>query len=95
VIYCDLHEIYHSVQSVVIEIFPSKKLSWTNHLAVLFQVAWLLVNQGAQFGFSVCRVKNKFSFSDSELLGGYRDLTLSVVFNGCRGLRIIGEVQVC
>ena len=90
-IYCDLHE---TQPSVVIEI-SSQKLSWRNHLAVLFQVAWLLVNQGAQFGFSVCRVKNKFSFSDSELLGGYRDLTLSVVFNGCRGLRIIGEVQVC
>ena len=61
----------------------------------LSQVAWLFVNQGAQFGIRVCRVKNKFSFSDSELLGGYRDLTLSVVFKGCNGLRIIGEVQVC
>ena len=45
-------------------------------------------------GFSVVRVKNKFAFPASELVGGYRDLMVCVLFEGSCGLRIIGEVQI-
>jgi hypothetical protein len=42
----------------------------------------------------VVRLKNKFAMSASELNGGYRDLILSVLYEGQHGLRIIGEIQV-
>lgn len=42
----------------------------------------------------VCRIKNKFSFSSEDLVGGYRDLMLLVVFEGTEGLRIVGEIQL-
>ena len=43
---------------------------------------------------SICRIKNKFSLPKSEVVGGYRDLTVCVVYEGPGGLRIIGEIQV-
>ena len=42
----------------------------------------------------VVRVKNKFALPADELKGGYRDLMLSVLYEGQHGLRIIGEIQV-
>ena len=44
-------------------------------------------------GLPVCRVKNKFGLREEELVGGYRDVLLSVVFVGGEGLGIIGEIQ--
>ena len=35
----------------------------------------------------MCRVKNKFGVREEALVGGYRDLMLSVVFTGASGLR--------
>uniref|UniRef100_A0A7S0M703 Uncharacterized protein n=1 Tax=Cryptomonas curvata TaxID=233186 RepID=A0A7S0M703_9CRYP len=44
--------------------------------------------------FSVVRVKNKFAFPTNKLVGGYRDLLVCVVFEGCCGLKIIAEIQI-
>jgi hypothetical protein len=35
----------------------------------------------------VCRIKNKFAMADEELVGGYRDLMLSIVYTSGDGLR--------
>ncbi len=35
----------------------------------------------------MCRVKNKFGVPEESLVGGYRDLMLSVIFTGADGLR--------
>ena len=48
----------------------------------------------AETGLRVCRIKNKFAFADAEVSDGYRDLKVCVLFQGCLGLRIIGEIQV-
>ena len=48
----------------------------------------------AASGLRVCRVKNKFGLRAEELVGGYRDVLLSVEFIGDEGLGIIGEIQV-
>jgi hypothetical protein len=40
------------------------------------------------------RVKNKFNFRAEELVGGYRDLMVSVVYRAPSGLAIVGEIQV-
>ena len=44
-------------------------------------------------GLQLCRLKNKFAYQREDLVGGYRDLMASYVFEGACGLRIIGEVQ--
>jgi hypothetical protein len=65
--------------------------------AQIVQVAhWFLGGQPADSGppFLVCRVKNKFALSNSELVGGYRDLMLCCLLEGPGGLKIIGEVQI-
>ena len=49
----------------------------------------------ARTGLPVCRVKNKFAFRREDVLGGYRDVMLCVVYTGGDGLGIIGEIQVC
>ena len=41
----------------------------------------------------LCRVKNKFSFKKEDLVGGYRDLMASFIFEGKGNLNIIGEIQ--
>ena len=51
-------------------------------------------NVVAGTGLVVCRVKNKFGLRAEELVGGYRDVLLSVQFVGDEGLGIIGEIQV-
>jgi hypothetical protein len=43
---------------------------------------------------TLCRIKNKFSFAKEDIIGGYRDLTLGVVFEDKCGLKIIGEIQI-
>ncbi len=53
----------------------------------------LCVYQGGDV-LPVVRLKNKFAMSAGELNGGYRDLILSVLYEGQHGLRIIGEIQV-
>jgi len=45
-------------------------------------------------GLPVCRVKNKFGFRREDVVGGYRDVMLCVVYTGGDGLGIIGEIQV-
>ena len=47
----------------------------------------------AATGLRVVRVKNKFGFRAGELLGGYRDLMISVLYRADNGLAIIGEIQ--
>jgi hypothetical protein len=42
----------------------------------------------------VCRIKNKFSFAKEDIVGGYRDLMIGVVFEDKSGLKIIGEIQI-
>ncbi|EKX49440.1 hypothetical protein GUITHDRAFT_162182 [Guillardia theta CCMP2712] len=42
----------------------------------------------------VCRVKNKFAYDKQDVQDGYRDLSLAVLFQGPRNLRIIGEIQL-
>ena len=56
-------------------------------------VSWFASNED-ETGLRLCRIKNKFAFSDDDLLGGYRDVMVSVIFEGVGGLRIIGEIQV-
>ena len=48
----------------------------------------------ARTGLPVCRVKNKFAFQREDVVGGYRDVMLCVVYTACDGLGIIGEIQV-
>jgi hypothetical protein len=42
----------------------------------------------------VCRVKNKFLLPDHEVVDGYRDVKINVLFEAENGLKIIGEIQV-
>ena len=46
-------------------------------------------------GLLVCRIKNKFLLHEDEVVDGYRDVTLNVLFEAENGLKIIGEIQVC
>ena len=59
---------------------------------MLLQVEWFLSRTDESL--RVVRVKNKFALAREELVGGFRDLMLSLLFTGLGGLRIIGEVQV-
>ena len=61
--------------------------------AIMEVVGWF-TKHGGEAGMRVCRIKNKFSFHQDELVGGYRDLMICLVFTGVSGLRIIGEIQV-
>ena len=45
-------------------------------------------------GLSPIRVKNKFAMGQEVLVGGFRDVMVSVLFRGKAGLAIIGEIQV-
>jgi hypothetical protein len=45
-------------------------------------------------GMTVVRVKNGFGLGREDVVDGYRDLKLFVVFDGPVGLGIIGEIQV-
>ncbi len=47
--------------------------------------------EGQSVGLSVCRVKNKFA-SEAEAEDGYRDISLSVLYQDESCLSIIGEV---
>ena len=42
----------------------------------------------------VCRIKNGFALPRAEVLDGYRDVKLFLLFTDLNGLRILGEVQV-
>jgi hypothetical protein len=46
-----------------------------------------------QCSLSICRIKNKFALARSEVIGGYRDLMCSFVFEDQAGLKIICEIQ--
>jgi hypothetical protein len=59
---------------------------------ILESFAWFESRNSAT-GLRICRVKNKFAFKNEELVGGYRDLMVSFVFEGIGGLNIIGEIQ--
>ena len=41
----------------------------------------------AAAGLPLCRIKNKFALSSEELVGGYRDLMLCVVYEVLTGAR--------
>ena len=56
-------------------------------------LAWFEERQ-AKTGLQLVRVKNKFGFRVEELVGGYRDVMLSVVYRSPSGLAIVGEIQV-
>ena len=43
---------------------------------------------------TVCRIKNKFLLPDHEVVDGYRDVSINVLFEAENGLKIIGEIQV-
>ena len=43
---------------------------------------------------TLCRIKNKFSFDRSEVIGGYRDVMCCVIFEHTNGLKIICEIQI-
>ena len=58
------------------------------------QVDWFLISAEETEGMQVVRIKNKFALLQEELVGGFRDLMLCLLFTGASGLRIIGEVQV-
>ncbi len=62
--------------------------------APILEVVGWFTKHGGEAGLRVCRIKNKFSFRREELVGGYRDLMICVIFTGVSGLRIIGEIQV-
>jgi len=62
--------------------------------AQILQVAQWFIEAEPHYALQVCRVKNKFGVPEEALIGGYRDLMLSVVFTGADGLRIIGEIQI-
>ena len=49
--------------------------------------------EGGSGGLSVCRVKNKFA-TGAEAEDGYRDISLSVLYQDKSGLSIIGEVSL-
>mmetsp|Transcript_4921 Transcript_4921/g.10911 ORF Transcript_4921/g.10911 Transcript_4921/m.10911 type:complete len:912 (+) Transcript_4921:5124-7859(+) len=63
---------------------------------ILEVAEWILKGQpaAARSTFTVCRVKNKFALSNSELVGGYRDLMLCCLLEAPSGLKIIGEIQI-
>lgn len=60
--------------------------------SILKHVEWF-VRSWAEFDLPTVRIKNKFAVEDSAQYDGYRDLMLSVLYTGHKGLRIIGEVQ--
>jgi hypothetical protein len=43
---------------------------------------------------TLCRIKNKFSFDRSQVVGGYRDLMCGVIFEHTNGLKVICEIQI-
>ncbi len=59
---------------------------------ILETFAWFVPCNSAT-GLQLCRVKNKFAFKNEDLVGGYRDLMASFVFEGKGNLNIIGEIQ--
>lgn len=61
--------------------------------AILAHVAWF-INSGSDFALPSVRIKNKFAMQDSSEYDGYRDLMISVLYTGDKGLRIIGEIQL-
>jgi hypothetical protein len=63
-------------------------------MARMWQVLSCFQDEGASGGLSVCRVKNKFA-SGAEAEDGYRDISLSVLYQDKSGLSIIGEVVAC
>ena len=48
----------------------------------ILNVARWLLSDGNAAGLAVCRVKNKFGLDREDVVGGYRDLTLNVVYTG-------------
>mmetsp|Transcript_14218 Transcript_14218/g.30377 ORF Transcript_14218/g.30377 Transcript_14218/m.30377 type:complete len:1807 (+) Transcript_14218:1506-6926(+) len=64
--------------------------------AQIIEVAsWFVSEQNVGGGpLTVCRVKNKFSLANADLVGGYRDLMVCGILEGSGGLRIIGEIQI-
>jgi len=59
----------------------------------IIKLAQWIIHNGESHGLPVVRVKNKFSGA-SEDYDGYRDLMLSVRYQGAGGLCILGEVQL-
>ena len=54
-----------------------------------------LQQHGAGRELPIVRVKNKFAAQDSAENDGYRDLMLSALYIGDKGLRIFEEAGVC
>ena len=48
--------------------------------ARMLEVAGWFVRDGSAAGMDICRVKNKFSHCQAEIVGGYRHIQLCVVF---------------
>ena len=59
---------------------------------ILETFAWFESRDSAT-GLRLCRMKNKFAFKNEELVGGYRDLMASFIFEGVGNLNVIGEIQ--
>mmetsp|Transcript_31044 Transcript_31044/g.83369 ORF Transcript_31044/g.83369 Transcript_31044/m.83369 type:complete len:391 (-) Transcript_31044:332-1504(-) len=64
-----------------------------NGASAMLQVHRWFADRQDKSSIPICRIKNKFSLGEN-VPGGYRDLQLSVLVEGERGLRIIGEIQV-
>jgi len=61
--------------------------------SILRAVSWFRDTEDQAKPMPVVRCKNKFAFEDVSCYDGYRDLLLSVVYTGQKGLRVIGEIQ--
>ncbi len=62
-----------------------------NRHSMMWQVLSCFQEEGGSAGLSVCRVKNKFA-SGVKAEDGYRDISISVLYQDESGLFIIGEV---
>ncbi len=56
-------------------------------------LGWFMDHQEAN-NLTIRRVKNKFAWLPEQVLHGYRDVQMSVIFVGRSNLGIIGEIQI-
>jgi hypothetical protein len=62
--------------------------------AIMVRVlGWFMDHQQTN-NLAIRRVKNKFAWSPDQVLHGYRDVQMSVIFVGRSSLGIIGEIQI-
>ncbi len=60
----------------------------------ILQVLNWFVGGNSDEKFTVIRIKNKFAFPVRDLVGGYRDLQVFMLFVGSYGIKIIAEIQI-